>query len=137
MNARTPWNSRVTILFKWNPTDPISWLSPTASDEYAEYYDEEFLARLGITKLKVPLKEFWPPSGPRWDGLAKTVSGKLILVEAKAHIGEVIKYGSAATNPKSICKIGKALAKAKKAFGATDDAPWETPFYQYGLCPTP
>jgi hypothetical protein len=131
INERTDaLNSRIADLFKWNPLDRISWLSPIAPDEYAEYFDEEFLTRLDINNLKVPLSAFWPRSGPRWDGLAKTDSGKLIFVEAKAHIGEVISYGSGA-GAESLTKISAALASAKKAFDATDDAPWGTPFYQY------
>jgi hypothetical protein len=53
-----------------------------------------------------------PPSGPRWDGLARTQSGKILLVEAKAH-------------------ISRSLADAKKAFGARREASWDVPFYQY------
>jgi len=131
VNERTDaLNTRIAELFDWSPADPIEWRSPVKSDRYAEYYDEEFLTCLGIKDLRVPLSEFWPPSGPRWDGLARTNSGKLILVEAKAHIPETIAYGSRA-GAESLAKIRAALASAKKAFGASDEAPWETPFYQY------
>jgi len=73
----------VCALFKWDTRDRIDWLSPVAPDDNnAEYFDREFLNRLGVSDLKVPLSDFWPKGGPRWDGLAKTESGKLILVEA-------------------------------------------------------
>jgi len=77
-------NDRIRDAFAWASTERIEWLSPVKSDEYAEYYDEEFLERLGVSNVRVPLHSFWPRSGPRWDGLARTDSGKVILVEAKA-----------------------------------------------------
>jgi hypothetical protein len=122
-------NSRISTLFKWDK-DQIEWLSPIAADGYAEYFDREFLSRLGVSNLKVPLSDFWPESGPRWDGLARTASGKLILVEAKAHIEEGVDYKSGA-GPRSLERISAALNQAKSAFAASDDAPWESPFYQY------
>jgi hypothetical protein len=52
VNERTDaLNSLITGLFEWNSTDRITWLSPIASDEYAEYFDEEFLTRLVVPKL--------------------------------------------------------------------------------------
>ncbi|GAF73915.1 unnamed protein product, partial [marine sediment metagenome] len=123
-------NEKVRELYNWNSNEQIKWLSPVKDDEYAEYYDQEFLDRLGITDLKVPLSSFWPRSGARWDGLARTNSGKVILVEAKAYIEEGVDYRSKA-GEKSYAKINKALDAAKSDFGATKDAPWESPFYQY------
>src|SRR5882672_11842209 len=114
-------NSAVAERFKWDRRDRVEWLSPIASDDYAEYFDQEFLDRLGVSNAKVSLNDFWPERGPRWDGLAKTASGKLLLVEAKAYIEEAIDYRSKAGS-KSLGKISAALARAKKAFGATEDA---------------
>lgn len=113
------------------PTDElIEWLSPVASDEYAEYYDQSFLTLLGVDDSKAPLETFWPASGPRWDGLAKTSGGKVILVEAKAHIAEAVDYGSKA-GPTSLELIEESLAKAKSAYRARAEAVWIKPFYQY------
>ncbi len=123
-------NRKVIDQFGWDSNEKIQWLSPVEDDEYAEYYDQEFLDRLGITNLKVPLSKFWPRSGARWDGLARTESGKVILVEAKAYIEEGVDYRSHA-GEKSLAKIRKALEAAKYDFGANEDAPWESPFYQY------
>lgn len=125
------FNYAIADLFGWDKRDRIEWLSPIASDKYAEYYDQEFLERLGILRLKVPLSTFWPPSGPRWDGLAKTGSGKFLLVEAKAYIEEAVDYRSRATDPNSIGKIRKALKRAQIAFRVNPDARWDSPFYQY------
>jgi hypothetical protein len=124
-------NALVSRLFSWDTRDEIEWLTPIASDGYAEYYDNEFLGRLGIANLRVPLCAFWPSSGPRWDGLAKTKSGKAILVEAKAYIEEAVEYGSKAESTASLKMIREALIQTKEGFGAAKKAPlWETPFYQ-------
>jgi hypothetical protein len=116
--------------FKWRPDDYIEWVSPVKSDGYAEYYDQAFLTRLGLDTLAVPLTEFWPTGGPRWDALAKAGGGKVILVEAKAYIEEVVDGGSRAT-PGSAAKIAAALARTKAAFGSASAGSWESPFYQY------
>jgi hypothetical protein len=63
--------------------------------------------------------------------LAKTKSGKVILVEAKAYIQESVDYRSKASSESSREKIKRALSEAKKGFTANKDASWETPFYQY------
>lgn len=123
-------NDLIIRAFKWNEGETITWLSPIESDHFAEYYDQDFLDRLGVTNLKVPLNRFWPRSGPRWDGLARTHSGKLILVEAKAYIEEAVDFCSKA-GLKAMTQISVALQKAKQAFGASPDAPWEAPYYQY------
>lgn len=123
-------NQKIRELFGWSPEERIYWLSPIEEDEYAEYYDQEFLDRLGLKNLKVPLARFWPRSGARWDGLARTDSGKLILVEAKAYIEEGVDYGSQA-GQKSLAIIQAALRAAKTDFNASANAPWEAPFYQY------
>ena len=110
--------------------ESIHWLSPVAADQYAEYYDQSFLSLLGVDDSQAPLQTFWPLSGPRWDGLAKTSTGKLILVEAKAYIAEAVDFGSKASEA-SLERIEDALAKAKAAYRARPDAVWIRPFYQY------
>ena len=123
-------NERICSAFGWCRRDKIEWLSPVESDQYAEYYDAEFLKRLGIGELTIPLNSFWPRSGPRWDGLARTSSGKFLLVEAKAYIEEGVDFGSKA-GASSQQKIAEALEESKQAYGANPDANWESPFYQY------
>lgn len=124
------FNRQVRSAFGWSSDEQIKWLSPIHEDAYAEYYDEAFLQRLGLNRLSVPLKSFWPPSGSRWDGLARTGSGKAILVEAKAYIEEAVDYRSRASSG-SLKRIARSLADAKKAFGARREASWGVPFYQY------
>lgn len=116
--------------FSWPDSETLEWRSPVRGDDFAEYYDEEFLKRLGVGELPHPLKSFWPKSGPRWDGLARTSGHQLILVEAKAYIEEGVDYRSGAS-PKSLALILGSLEEAKRAFKANANAPWETPFYQY------
>lgn len=127
---REALNSKIAGLFKWLSKDQIEWVSPLQGDGYAEYFDESFLKLLDVSQLKKPLADFWPSSGPRWDGLAKSASRK-ILVEAKAYVEEAVDYSSRAANPTSVKKIDRALAMAKEAFHATECAQWGSPFYQY------
>src|SRR5262245_44085249 len=97
VNQRQPgFDGQVRAVFGWPSAEKITWRSPVQEDDYAEYYDEAFLQRLGLNNLLVPLKSFWPPSGPRWDGLARTESGKILLIEAKAYIEEAVDYRSRA-----------------------------------------
>jgi len=83
-------NSLIRTQFNLPDTDTITWLSPVAEDGYAEYHDQAFLDLLGIKLSKVLLSDFWPLKGPVWDGLGKSDSGNVFLVEAKSHISEVL-----------------------------------------------
>ena len=131
VNERTEQlNALIERKFGWFTQDPITWVSPIKSDGYAEYFDAAFLERLGLDDITVPLTKFWPRSGPRWDALGRTRSGRVLLVEAKAYIEEGVDYRSHATG-ESAKLIRKSLAAAKQAYQASDDAPWESPFYQY------
>src|SRR5262245_58926930 len=97
VNPRQPeFDRAIGIKFGWPSGEKIKWSSPIHADDYAEYYDDAFLKRLELDNLSVPLKTFWPASGPRWDGLARTESNKVLLVEAKAYIEEAVDYGSRA-----------------------------------------
>jgi hypothetical protein len=83
----------------------INWRSPLREDRFAEYFDQAFLDRLGISADKVPLKKFWPKGGPHWDGLALTSANEVILVEAKANIVEFATDPCRAESPASIKHI--------------------------------
>ncbi len=108
----------------------IDWLSPLESDEYAEYLDDDFIDRLGIQLDQTPLKSFWPRSGPRWDGLGKTSSSQVLLVEAKAHIKELNSPATGARG-RSLTKICESLESTKQFIRAKSAADWSTCFYQY------
>jgi hypothetical protein len=83
-------NSRIWSALNLSKEEHIEWCSPLKSDDYAEYRDQAFIDLLGAELKKVPLGDFWPKGGPQWDALGKSTSGKLLLVEAKSHIPELL-----------------------------------------------
>lgn len=109
---------------------PIDWRSPRADDEFAEYRDQAFLDRLDVKRQKVPLAKFWPAGGPQWDALGRARSGEVILIEAKAHVPEILSSGSQAS-PASLAKIRKAFAATASALHAKSGLDWTVRFYQY------
>jgi hypothetical protein len=112
------------------PDEWVHWLSPLKNDNYAEYSDGEFLAKLAIRLDIVPLQSFWPQGGPVWDALAKTDRGDLILVEAKSHIPELVTQPTKASE-KSLARIRKSLDETKRFLRSHSLADWATYFYQY------
>jgi hypothetical protein len=108
----------------------IEWLSPLASDDMAEYRDAAFLDRIGLPNLTAALRDFWPERGPQWDGLARTGSGELILVEAKAHIREIMSSGCTASSERSRQMIESSLGETAAALRANPSIPWTGPLYQ-------
>lgn len=113
-----------------SPGDKITWLSPLADDAYAEYRDEAFLSKLGVQAARMPLSKFWPRGGPRWDGLGRTSGGELFLVEAKAHIPELLSTATAAS-PTSRRTIATRLQSVKRALGSRARSDWSGLCYQY------
>ena len=112
--------------------DSISWLSPLGDDapSFKEYRDEEFLQRLDIKLERKPLADFWPRGGPQWDGLARTDSGRYLLIEAKANIPEFDSSPSAAST-RSLDKIQQALGDTKDFLKVRKPVDWTQCFYQY------
>lgn len=108
----------------------IEWVSPLEDDEFAEYRDSAFLGRLGIDLQLVPLKSFWPRGGPCWDALGRLDTASPILVEAKAHVGELDSAPCQAEG-KSLEKIRAAFAEIQTFFGADSGSDWCSRFYQY------
>lgn len=109
-------------------TDTVTWLSPLKHDSYAEYRDDSFLERLGVP-LARPLREFWPARGPQWDGLGRTGRGDLLLVEAKAHVGELLSPPCMAS-PAPRRRIERSLKQVKRALGVSPACDWTGPCYQ-------
>jgi hypothetical protein len=108
----------------------IEWLSPRSDDDYAEYSDQAFLERLGISLPKRALDEFWPARGPVWDGLARIDGGRVVLVEAKAHIGEFASPPSQASGA-SRRKIEQSLGEVRRFLKGRPDVQWSAVLYQY------
>jgi len=112
------------------------WVSPIASDDYAEYQDEQFLEAIGLRHLSSTLFDFWPTRGPVWDALA-TVGGKnggqgVILLEAKSYTQELGNPNySCRASGRSLKKIEHSLAIVKKIIGVKPETDWVGDYYQY------
>jgi hypothetical protein len=122
-------NSRIWSSLNFSEEEHITWLSPLKSDDYAEYRDQAFLNLLDVKLEKVPLAQFWPKGGPQWDALGKSTSGKLLLVEAKSHIPELIS-SLQAEDQGSIEEIRKSLEETRNYLGASAKIDWSQCFYQ-------
>lgn len=109
---------------------PVEWRSPRADDGYAEYRDQAFLDRLGITLSKRQLKDFWPTRGPQWDALGRAASGEVVLVEAKAHVTELLSQHTKATDA-SMKTIRRSLLETADSLHASPGTDWSQRFYQY------
>lgn len=97
----------------------ITWVSPLASEKYAELQDETFWPGIGRTDLVATAHGWWPDrGGPSWDAVAlahKTGAPDIVvLIEAKAHPGE---FGPAPCGAKA---ASRAMIRA--AVGQTRDA---------------
>jgi hypothetical protein len=123
-------NSKILSALSKPQDTNIAWLSPLAEDEYAEYRDEAFLKRLGISLEKYPLPKFWPQRGPQWDALGKASTGEIVLVEAKSHVPELISHLDS-KSPKSTKQILESLEETKDYLGSKSKNDWASPFYQY------
>jgi len=110
--------------------DEIVWVSPLQDDDYAEYRDQDFLDRLGIDLPNKKLRDFWPNLGPQWDALARTRCGRIILLEAKANVPEVVSPATGAS-PSSRELIERSLSETKAFLGVDQDIPWAGRLYQF------
>ena len=111
--------------------DSVNWACPRVEDNFAEYRDGAALRCLGIEKLPArQLSEFWPNRGPVWDALGKSNKGRLILVEAKAHIPEAASPGTKASES-SIELIRSSLNEARSHYAPRATADWSGNLYQY------
>ncbi|HEX8830592.1 MAG TPA: hypothetical protein VF705_05465, partial [Longimicrobium sp.] len=109
----------------------IDWLSPVESNRFLEYFDQSMCDRLGINPEKRRLDDFWPAGGPRWDGLARASTGDVFLVEAKAHIGEMVSDASRASEV-SRARIAESLRAVQRQIApGADEVDWTGRFYQY------
>lgn len=107
----------------------IDWKSPRAVDQHAEYRDLDFLQQLGLAQYSDDLRSFWPKRGPQWDALGLASDGKVILVEAKAHVNEMTSSCEAGEESRVI--IDRAMVAAKGYYHANVAADWATGYYQY------
>ena len=113
-----------------NSEKSIEQVSPKAEDDYAEYRDQAFLDLLGIKLTKTKLKDFWPNQGPQWDALGRIGSEAYFLVEAKAHVSEIIS-SSQSVSPKSTALIAKSLDETRNHLKLKSLIDLTKGFYQY------
>jgi hypothetical protein len=107
----------------------VDWKSPRADDDFSEYRDASFLDALSLRALSPDLRNFWPSRGPQWDALGLISDGRVLLVEAKAHIAEM--NSSCEARPRSREMIERAFDSAKKYYAAAGDRDWFRGYYQY------
>ncbi len=105
-------NQKIIEAINLHENVKIMWLSPLESDEFAEYRDASFVERLGISLSRRSRQSFWPNRGPQWDALGNTDSGKVFIVEAKAHLDEMASLGTQASGA-SREKILSSLEETK------------------------
>jgi hypothetical protein len=117
------------------PECTFDWRSPLERDRFKEYKDRAFLSAIGRADLSAELREFWPTSGPRWDGLAVLQMPNkeaVLLVEAKNYPAEVRGGGCKATDKVNARKrITAAFAWAAPVLGASVNDRWMGSLYQY------
>lgn len=123
-------NREIAKTLAWKHTADVDWVSPRKDDDYAEYRDQAFVDVLGLDLKRKDLDEFWPRKGACWDGLGKSDDGKIFLIEAKAHIPEILTPGTGAKEP-SLAKIRRSLAATKRFVRSRSRHDWSMTFYQY------
>lgn len=123
-------NSLIRTQLDLPSAERIRWHSPIAEDGFAEYRDQAFLDLLDIKLSKISLSDFWPLKGPVWDGLGKSETGEVFLIEAKSHIPELLSPGTGA-GVKSLRKIKKSLDETKSFLNSNSEHDWTSTFYQY------
>jgi hypothetical protein len=123
-------NAPIRTTLKASADLAVEWLSPVAKTKYGEYRGEPFLKLLELNQLKRPLHDFWPVQGPVWDGLARTSKKQVLLIEAKAHIAEMVTSPARASEA-SLIKIRQALKETRDAVAPRTSNDWTGIFYQY------
>jgi hypothetical protein len=122
-------NSRIKASLGLSDKLKIEWVSPIPPD-YAEYFDDEFLLVLDLDPNNIRLNDFWPSGGPHWDAFGKGNDKSIFLVEAKAHISEMVSSPSGA-GENSLNKIRAELERTKDFLHAKPNVDWATHFFQY------
>lgn len=123
-------NNLLKVHINFSQNSEITWVSPLADDNYAEYTDDDFIRRLGLVPEEIKLNDFWPRRGANWDALATTNNDEIILVEAKANIPEMVSSPSGAGEA-SMEIIVASLNKTKEYLNIKNDVDWTGKFYQY------
>lgn len=115
----------------------VTWL------DHEEYVDERtHFLRVRETKglgflspsdpVRIEWEGLWPQTGNvhNWDAVGRAEDGSWVLVEAKAHLGEM-HSSCGATAPESVRKIRAVLDETRRALGVTAPHDWAQEYYQY------
>jgi len=83
----------------------------------------------GYSEIVESWSELWPPNGspPNWDAIAVT-GETFLLVEAKAHLGEIVSSSGASDDSRLI--IGKAFDQFKAKYKIQCANDWFKKYYQ-------
>jgi hypothetical protein len=111
----------------------LTWVSPLPEHAYKEFKDGTFLEAVGQGVHGGSLREFWPSGGPNWDALATVdvEGGGVVLVEAKAHVGETPKVDRSRAGPESVARIASSMARTRSYLGVPRGSPsWPEHHYQ-------
>ena len=107
-----------------------NWISPVYPD-YKEFWDRNFLSKLPLSENQCKvMSKFWPKGGPHWDGLAISDSGEILLIEAKAYIGEFAHTYCRAKSPSSRKLINNSLLETAEYLETTVTPKWTDGYYQ-------
>jgi hypothetical protein len=113
-------------------TQRLRWVSPVQRDDYREFHDGAFLDAVGLGSHRSALRRFWPAGGPRWDALATTSQEGVVLVEAKAHLGETPRLDRCrASSRVSRTLIERSFQQAREDLAVPAQVtPWTDDNYQ-------
>jgi hypothetical protein len=129
VEGRHPALERAIAQAVGRPDATVDWKSPLPP-LYGEARDGRVFDLLGIHPKHRALSAFWPRRGPVWDGLA-VVGDQFVLLEAKAHIPELIS-GASKANGGSLETIVASLRHARKTLAPRSRVDWtQSPFFQY------
>jgi hypothetical protein len=112
----------------------ISWISPLSSESFIEYemknLPKKHLIELGLDTIN--WNDVWPSRRqPQWDAIGIAPDGTLIIVEAKAHINEIMSRTKLSSTSISARynRILNVLGESLKKDISGQDL-WLTKYYQ-------
>lgn len=110
----------------------IQWLSP--DPQTGKELKDSAWHTVGLRPPTPQEAEWWPRSGPTWDGVARVVApdGRIgaIFAEAKGRVGELRAGGCKSTDPTNLAKITNAFRDVQHGLGVPPDPTWLRATYQ-------
>ena len=112
----------------------VQWLSPLESEGFKRYRDGSFLEQIGVPEAALALADYWPRTGPSWDGLAVFPQGRgslpgVLLVESRTQLDEIEGPGwRSPINSRSL--IRNAFQETRQWLGAMDTEAWTGSLFQ-------